>query len=627
MQSRFLGILFIFILLTIIVFPSKQWASDISSSHKISSSEKEMIEKHVPFSFLLPAYIATMNRQYKVAAEFYEKALSSMPNSKVNVRYMLMINLIMSNEFQEAIKHAEKLLGEEIQYFPIYAIIAKYFPIYAIVAMDSVNRGDYQKAQDIFSQNIFLKSMVVGQNIESHGSEFIGRILMAWIGMGRKDIQGILGSIPYTQEDKLLNILRNYELGMIAGSSGNMQIARSYLNRAIFESKSIPIVEDIFKKSIIALARLESEDGNAKGALKLLSFGIELLEDCESFEILRNTIERGEKISFQKLTPVQGMSSVFLSLSMIGFREQRHELVELFLKIAYMFDPESDHVLFALARFSEFYGETEQAIKFYQKIPGSSLIKVDSLRRLSFNLIKQKRVNEGKKYMQSLIDSYPDNIRNYLAYGALLYGVQDYVGMIENYDKAIEIMKSKKDTSYWSLFFSRGVAQKSLHKWFEAESDFLRALELYPDHPHILNNLAYLWVDMNIHLKKASNILCNAVRIRPNDSRIVQSLGWAYFRLGRFQDAVNILEKASMLSPNDSDINDHLGDAYWRIGRTLEASYQWDHAIAFCVDKDKIVQIQRKKKEGLPPLGDKDTKSLSGGSGVSEDEDFVGCIQ
>ena len=70
-----------------------------------------------------------------------------------------------------------------------------------------------------------------------------------------------------------------------------------------------------------------------------------------------------------------------------------------------------------------------------------------------------------------------------------------------------------------------------------------------------------------------------AVELRPDDGYIVDSLGWAYYRLGRFDEAAAELEKAISLRPEDATINDHLGDAYWRVGRKIEARFQWQHAL------------------------------------------------
>lgn len=92
-----------------------------------------------------------------------------------------------------------------------------------------------------------------------------------------------------------------------------------------------------------------------------------------------------------------------------------------------------------------------------------------------------------------------------------------------------------------------------------------------------------------------------AVDLRPQDGYIVDLLGWAYYKLGRYPEAVVELEKAVKLRPEDLTINDHLGDAYWRTGRQLEATFQWNHAIAGKPEPEELVKIEEKLKKGLAP--------------------------
>jgi len=87
--------------------------------------------------------------------------------------------------------------------------------------------------------------------------------------------------------------------------------------------------------------------------------------------------------------------------------------------------------------------------------------------------------------------------------------------------------------------------------------------------------------------------------LRPYDGYIVDSVGWAYYKLGRYQDAVKTLQAAILLVPGDPTINDHLGDAFWRAGRRMEARFQWNHAITFSDDEAEKAAIAAKLKTGL----------------------------
>jgi tetratricopeptide (TPR) repeat protein len=95
---------------------------------------------------------------------------------------------------------------------------------------------------------------------------------------------------------------------------------------------------------------------------------------------------------------------------------------------------------------------------------------------------------------------------------------------------------------------------------------------------HVLNYLGYSWINQGVNLDDGMRMIKRSVEQRADDGYIVDSLGWAYYRLGNMEEAVKQLERAVELKPGDPTINDHLGDAYWRVGRVLEARFQWSHA-------------------------------------------------
>ncbi|MDF3075372.1 MAG: tetratricopeptide repeat protein [Alphaproteobacteria bacterium] len=116
----------------------------------------------------------------------------------------------------------------------------------------------------------------------------------------------------------------------------------------------------------------------------------------------------------------------------------------------------------------------------------------------------------------------------------------------------------------------------------------------------MLNYLAYSWVDKNINLREGKEMLERAVRQRPNDGAIVDSLAWAHYRLGEYPRAVELLERAVALVSTDWTVNDHLGDAYWRVGRKQEARFQWQRALTLKPEADKVKAVEDKIANGLP---------------------------
>jgi Flp pilus assembly protein TadD len=168
----------------------------------------------------------------------------------------------------------------------------------------------------------------------------------------------------------------------------------------------------------------------------------------------------------------------------------------------------------------------------------------------------------------------------------------------ETYTKGLALSE-KAGRADWTTYYFRGVSYERSKRWPLAEADFKRALELYPDQPLVLNYLGYSWVDQGINLDEAFRMLRKAVDLRQEDGYIVDSLGWAYYKLGRYDDAVRELERAIELKPADPVINDHLGDAYWKVGRQLEARFQWNHARDLNPEPEDLPKILRKIEVGL----------------------------
>ena len=127
-----------------------------------------------------------------------------------------------------------------------------------------------------------------------------------------------------------------------------------------------------------------------------------------------------------------------------------------------------------------------------------------------------------------------------------------------------------------------------------------RGSAISPDQPLALNYLGYSWIDQGRNLKQGMALIEKAVRQKRDDGYIVDSLGWAHYRLGNYKEAVKHLERAVELRPEDPVLNDHLGDAFWRVGREREARFQWEQALTLKPEPEDADKIKRKLQRGLP---------------------------
>ena len=192
----------------------------------------------------------------------------------------------------------------------------------------------------------------------------------------------------------------------------------------------------------------------------------------------------------------------------------------------------------------------------------------------------------------------PTDIDAIMALGSILRGRKDFAECAKVYSKGVATIANPERPN-WLIFYFRGICNERAKNWTQAEADLKQALKLFPDQPHVLNYLGYSWIDQGINLDDGMRMIRRSVEQRPDDGYIVDSLGWAFYRLGNYDEAVKNLERAVELKPEDPTINDHLGDAYAKTGRQLEAEFQWSHARDLKPEPEELVKIKQKLATGL----------------------------
>lgn len=153
----------------------------------------------------------------------------------------------------------------------------------------------------------------------------------------------------------------------------------------------------------------------------------------------------------------------------------------------------------------------------------------------------------------------------------------------------------------WRLYYLRASAYESVGDLAKTQDDLTTALKLDPDEPELLNFQGYFWLERGEHPKEALAMIQRAVAAEPQSGEIIDSLGWAYYRLGDYKSAVEKLEMAVTLSPSIAEVNDHLGDAYWRVGRKTEAEFQWRRVLTLAPNARLRVSVERKLGSPLGP--------------------------
>lgn len=528
----------------------------------------------------LAARTADVDHDYPNAITLYRKALELEP-ANTEIRERLMLAYLMSGDFDGALPIAQDLKADEA--VERITIIVR--------GLDDIRKGKFAEAEKLLTYK---------------GTNDLDRIthtlLAAWarVGAGKgKEAQALVRGI---KGPVWFKVFTDYHLGAMALVSGDINAARSSLTAAITNDDGVATTPDTFMRAIMALARLEASQGNKQKALDTIAVGDRLISNYAPLKALRQSIEAGDKPDQQVTTATEGAAAVLFSVGGALNRQGAEEMVSLYLHMSHALDPKSADTLIMLGGIAEKLEQPKQAIALYEKVPADSPMRRISELQLGLTLAQTGEVDKAREHLKNLIASDPADLRSYLAYGAVLSDAKDYKAMAENYDKAAQVIGPIARPADWTIFFQQGIAYERLKQWDKAEPAFRKSLELNPEQPQVLNYLGYSFVDMNRNLDEGMEMIRKAVDARPDDGYIVDSLGWAHYRLGQFDEAVTELERAAQLRAGDAAIIDHLGDAYWRVDRKLEANYQWKRALTLEPEEAEIPKIKAKIENGLPEL-------------------------
>jgi tetratricopeptide (TPR) repeat protein len=227
------------------------------------------------------------------------------------------------------------------------------------------------------------------------------------------------------------------------------------------------------------------------------------------------------------------------------------------------------------------------------------------MRHVADLLAEDERYDEAKELLNSLFIDHND-VKALIQIGDMYRRQEEYQSALNIYNQAVSHLGEAVPDEYWFVLYGRGMAYEREGQWEQAEADLKAALVYRPNHPYLLNYLGYGWAEQGMQLDKALELIEKAVRLKPRDGYIQDSMGWVLYRMGEFEEAVPYLETAVELLPYDPTINDHLGDAYWMVDRTVEARYQWERAKNHEEDELLLDVIGAKIKYGLDDAIERD---------------------
>ncbi len=531
---------------------------------------QELAHDSVAGSYLSARH-AGVERDSGTAAAYYLNVLKADPrNSDLLNRTFL--SVLGDGDIEEAAKLADRVLQVDRN-----DRVAR-----LVVGVRAFKQKQYATARQNFAQSV-------------HGpvTDLTAAMLSAWALQGAGETRAAVDSLDHLAGPEWYGIFKDLHAGLILDLAGNKKDAGKRYERAY---KADPGA----LRTVEAYSRFLSRNADKDEALKIYQNFAKSVPDHPLVIEEMKEIAAGDKLPALADSAQAGAAEALYGLgASIGRRSGGEDLALIYLQLALYLEPTHSLALLSLADLYESLKKPDLAIKIYDRIAPSSPLRPNAEIQVASDLDQLDRTDEAKKRLERLIAEHPKDTEAIMALGNILRGRKDFAAGADVYSKAIATV-AELQPSNWVMFYFRGICYERSHQWPLAEADLKKALELKPDQPLVLNYLGFSWVDQGVHVDEGTDMIRRAVEQRPDDGYIVDSLGWAYYRVGNYDLAVKNLERAVELKPDDSTINDHLGDAYWRIGRTLEARFQWSHAKDLKPDPEDLTKIEAKLKSGLP---------------------------
>ena len=534
----------------------------------MASPQKQLYGETSFSGTFLAAYYAQKNYDYDHAFDFFS-ALDTHQFSFLLEETLSMA--IITGHFDEASKVSHKLTQDQHK-----IMLPRLF-----LALEHVKKQNFTKAEKELSH--------IPEELSEH---FLIILVKAWISAGKKDKSQAVKNLenPQKATKKLFQLHRTLILDYL-----------NFSDEALASLKSL--LPEGKKQSFYYVNLLGNLIARNEGKQKAQNFFQEFKNENIFSAYLYDYWQNDNHPIYQEPLIQSASDGLAHALSMAALTLYFSGDIQngiLLLKLSLYLKPDFDFAYLNLAEiYSELlqYKKSNSYIKFIK--PSSPFFWTAALQQIG-NFEDTQDMEKALAHAEELSQQRVSDTQSLLVKGDLLRQQKEYLLASQTYTQALHRIEVHKLAEDWTVYYSRGVCFERLGKWDEAERDLLKALELEPNQPFVLNYLGYSWIEQEKNLEKALNMVETAVAARPNDGYITDSLGWVLYKLGKYNDAVIHLEKAGVILTDDPVIHDHIGDVYWQLNRKIEARFQWKKALGMSPDEELKTKLLNKIENGLP---------------------------
>lgn len=515
----------------------------------------------------LAARMATVENDFRAAARYFSEASSRDPQDVYLVDSAL-VALASAGEVERAALLAERLFQED-RPTELAGLLRR---------AQLVRAGDWQGVIDLIDAR--------PEGDIPTEQDLMDGTIRAWALLGAGRATEAMAAFEALAATESLAPIVNYHLALARALAGDYESADTLIQQSEAGGHVL---------GLTARVQILSQLGRGDEALAILD-QIEGLEADPQLLAMRDALRDGQVLPFDVIAgPGDGIAHLLLSFaSALASSPDPEPLALIHARLAAWISPQNAEARLMAAQLLQERQQFDLAEAEFDAVrgmgemrPQAELSRIDALSRAG-------RPDEAEKAALALTAAYPNLAQSWIALGDVLRQQEKFAQSVPSYDKALELLADAPADLRWFPLYARGIALERAGQFDRAEADLLAALEIRPDQASLLNYLGYSWIDRGENLDRALEMIQQAVKLSPGDGYILDSLAWAYFRLGRYQEAVAPMEQSIATMASDPLVNDHLGDIYWMVGRHREAQIQWQRALSLEpgdsgeVDADRI---------------------------------------
>ena len=523
-----------------------------------------------PAGTFLAAIQARTDGDFARAADFYEIALQANPDNLALAADLLRVTL--ADGRHDAATRIARELVKSATGDPLPSLV---------LAAELVRVGDHERALPLV------------ENLASRGSTaLLGLLVKAWINAGLGDAERASAALEVLSKNAASRGFAAFHGALIAEYLERYEIAE------IGYAKSMELTQNASLRMVEAQAAFLRRRGRTEEAIAAYTAYLERDPANPLIDAELAAARRGDAAAAFIESPAAGLAEACFNVAGELAREGAVEEATIFARLAIRLRPDFAVARTLLASIYERLERWEAAMAIYRGIDVDSPYGWNARMRIAGDLDRLDRLDAAHEILETMAGERPTRTDALIALGDMLRARDAWDGAVAAYDRAFARIATIGERD-WALLYTRGIALERSGQWDRAEVDFLQALGLRPDQPFVLNYLGYSWIEQGRNYDRALDMLRKAASLRPRDGYITDSLGWVYYRLGQYAEAVRWLERAAELVPDDPVINDHLGDAYWRVDRRVEARFQWRRALSFEPATEEVAVIETKLDKGM----------------------------